>query len=126
MPAPSQSRGERTTPPIKHRHINLLFSSSFFFFFFVLLCAYFNVLRQLCLLHQLLRAKLSRDHHSLERVLVDILAQVSKSILHEGGIIEVLFINCYSRFIVDFFKIDCDVITNEYKRSPEPRGIKVF
>ena len=96
------------------------------FFFFVLLCAYSNVLRQLCLLHQFLRAKLSRDHHSLERVIVDLLAQVSKSISHEGGMIEVLFINCYSRFIVDFFKIDCDVITNEYKRSPEPRGIKVF
>ena len=125
MPAPSQCRGERTTPPIKHRLINLLFSVSFFF---VLLYAYSNysVLRQLCLLHQLLRAKLSRNHHPLERVLVDLLAQFSKSISHEGGMIEVLFINCYSRFIVDFFKIDCDVITNEYKRSPEPRGIKVF
>ena len=125
MPAPSQCRGERTTPPIKHCLINLLFSSSFFF---VLLCAYSNysVLRQLCLLNQLLRAKLSRNHHPLERVLVDLLAQFSKSISHEGGMIEVLFINCYSRFIVDFFKIDCDVITNEYKRSPEPRGIKVF
>ena len=125
MPAPSQWRGERTTPPIKHRLINPLFSSSFFF---VLLCAYSNysVLRQLCLLHQLLRAKLSRNHHPLERVSVDLLAQFSKSISHEGEIIEVLFINCYSRFVVDFSKIDCDVITNEYKRSPEPRGIKVF
>ena len=69
---------------------------------------------------------MSRDHHSLEGVLIDVLAQCSKSISHEGGIIEVLFINFYSRFIVDFSKIDCDVITNEYKRSPEPRGIKVF
>ena len=87
---------------------------------------YCNVLRQQCLLHQLIKAKMSRDHQSLERVVVDLLAQFSKSISHEGGMIEVLFINCYSRFIVDFFKIDCDVITNEYKRSPEPRGIKVF
>ena len=69
---------------------------------------------------------MSRDHHSLERVIVDLLSQFSRSISHEGGIIEVLFINCYSRFIADVFKIDRDVITNEYKRSPEPRGIKVF
>ena len=69
---------------------------------------------------------MSLDHQSLERVIVDLLAQFSKSISHEGGMIEVLFVNFYSRFIVDFFKIDCDVITNEYKRSPELCGIKVF
>ena len=53
---------------------------------------YCSVLRQQCLLHQLIKAKMSRDHQSLERVIVDLLAQFSKSISHEGGMIEVLFV----------------------------------